>query len=145
MQNHEPQPENLDPSEDELREMLDAREFEKELERKQLSRKLSKILRLSAVVLIGIILCFPGSRKMIGSVIRDNPDLTAAKAALPVRQTPAASAILEDLKSFNMKPGNDSLKGDVHFAMELLQFAQPPAPQTQPPVSPRAGEARKTP
>lgn len=146
MQNKEPQPENLDPSDEELREMLDARELEKELARKQLSRNLSKILCIPAAVLIGVILCFPGSRKMIGSVSHDNPDPAAAKAVLAARQTPAASGIPEDLKPFSIKPGNDdNHNGDIHFAMELLQFMQTPAPQSKPSVSPGASEARKTP
>ena len=114
--------------------MLDAREREKECARILLSRKFTKILVVAAIVLIGAILCFPSSRKVIGGVAPKNPQVAELKAA--------ASNIPDELKPFSAKPEQNSDHENVRFGMELLNFLQPPARQ---PASSGASESKKQP
>lgn len=107
--------------------MLDARELEKELERKRLGGKLTKILIVSAVILVATIFCFPG-RTMNPSVSKENPEMAAAvKVALSAQKNSAVSAIPQELKPFSVKPGESDHTADIRFATELLKFIQPPA------------------
>jgi len=119
-------PEHAEPSEEELRQMLDARELEKESQRNQLSRKFTKILAVAAVGLIGVILCFPSSRKVIGRATHVDPRVEELKAAILNQQNPSASKVPEELKPFSPKPEPNSDHENV--GMELLNFLQPPAP-----------------
>ena len=128
-------PEYAEPSEEELRQLLDAREREKEAARKQLSRKFTKILLLATVVLIGVILGFPNHRKMIDAATHDNPQMAELKAAILSRQNPEAAKIPDELKPFTVRPEQNSDHENIRFGMELLNFLQPPAagpPKKQP-------------
>jgi hypothetical protein len=138
-------PEHAEPSEDELRQMLEARELEKELARKQLSRKFTWILVVAAFVLIGVILCFPSSRKMVGAATQVDPRVEELKAAILNQQNPGASKIPDELKPFSPKPEQNSDHENVRFGMELLNFLQPGARPPAPPPAPGTGEPRKQP
>lgn len=138
-----------DPTEAELRKMLDARELEKESARKKLGRKVTKILLVSIAVLVGVILCFPG-RSMIHSVPIDNPEVAAAvKAAMNAQKNSPASGIPEEIKPFSVKSGESDHTADIRFAVELLKFIQPPGhppapgPETTPPAHSNASVAPK--
>ncbi len=121
-------PETKDPTEGELREMLDARELEKDLRRKKQGRKLTTFLIVFAIVLAGSILCFPGRRNVVHSVVTENPETAAAiKAVLNAQKNPSASGVSDELKPFSVKPGESDHTADIRFAVELLQFMQPPA------------------
>ncbi len=139
------QPEHAEPSEEELRQMLDARELEKESQRRQLSRSFTKSLVVAAVALIGVILCFPSSRKMIGATPHEDPRVAELKAAIINQQNPAASKIPDELKPFSVKPGQNSDHENVRFGMELLNFLQPPARPPGAPPSSGASEPKKQP
>lgn len=124
-------------SEDELREMLEARELEKELERQRKSRLFTKILLSAAVVLIGAILCFPNNRKVLAKVSApEDPAATASRMALLNGKNPDGSEISEDLKPFSIKPGESNHRADIRFATELLQFIQPPPREPEKIVKP---------
>lgn len=127
MENKTPGVKMIDLSEDELREMLDAREREKELARRQTGRLLTKILFGGGFLLAAAILCFPSSRKMIRSGAKEKPESAPAIANVPGEKLPGPSDIPDELKPFSIKPGGSNQQGDIHFAMELLQFMQPPA------------------
>ena len=136
MPNPDLSPEHAVPSEEELRQMLDARELEKESQRKQLSRKFTKILLVGAVILSGVILCFPSSRKVIGGAAHVDPRVEELKAAILNQQNPSAANVPDELKPFSPKPEQNSDHENVRFGMELLNFLQPPArpPATPPPA-----------
>ena len=138
-------PEHAEPSEEELRQMLEAREIEMESARKQLSRKFTRILLGAAIILIGVILCFPGSRKASGGAARVDPRVDELKAAILNPQNPGASEVPDELKPFSPRPGQNSDHENVRFGMELLNFLQPGAhpPATPPPSG--ASEPRKQP
>ena len=121
-------PEHAEPSEEELRQMLDARDREKESQRQQLSRRFTRILLVAAVVLIGAILCFPSSRKMIGTATHEDPRVAELKAAIINQQNPAASKIPDELKPFSIRPEQNSDRENIRFGMELLNFMQPHTP-----------------
>lgn len=122
------QPEHAEPSEEELRQMLDARERDKESQRQHLSRQFTRILLVAGVILIGAILCFPSSRKMIGTPTHEDPRVAELKAAILNRQNPAASKIPDELKPFSVRPEQNSDHENVRFGMELLNFLQPHTP-----------------
>ncbi|MES2924100.1 MAG: hypothetical protein V4819_21290 [Verrucomicrobiota bacterium] len=134
------QPEHAEPSEEELRRMLEAREQEKESQRNQLSRKLTKILLVAAVVLIGVILCFPSRRKVSGGATHVDPRVAELKAAILNQQNPGSSNIPDELKPFSVKPEQNSDHENVRFGMELLNFLQPPA---TPPSSGGSGPGKQ--
>ena len=136
------QPPDAEPSEEELRQMLDARELEREAQRKQLSRQFTRILVVAAVVLIGVILCFPSSRKMNGGTTQLDPRVAELKAAILNPQNPSAANVPDELKPFSPKPEQNSDHENVRFGMELLNFLQPPA---RPPASSGASEPKKHP
>ena len=121
--------------------MLDERELEKESQRKQLSRKFTKILVVAGIILIGVILCFPSSRKMTGGPPHEDPRVAELKAAILNHQNPSASKVPEDLRPFSPKPEQNSDHENVRFGMELLNFLRPPAA----PPSPGASDSRKQP
>lgn len=136
------QPGHLEPPEDELRVMLEARELELELERKRKSRTLTKFLLVSAAVTIGAILCFPATRKATGPPAPDSSEVAIVKAAIATQK-----AIPEELKPFNIKPEEQQAghRDDIRFAGELLDFVRPKAPQPQPAPPPVPPTASKTP
>lgn len=122
--------------------MLDTREREKESERIRLSRKITTVLIVAALFLIGAILCFPSSRKAIGEAVHEDPRVAELKAAILNQQNPAASTIPDELKPFSVKPEQNSDHENVRFGMELLNFLQPPA---QPPAPSGAGATKPQP
>lgn len=125
--------------------MLDARELEIESARKQVSRKFTKILLVGAVILIGAILCFPSSRKVIGGAAHVDPRVDELKAAILNPQNPGGSQVPDELKPFSPKHEQNSDHENVRFGMELLNFLQPGAhpPATPPPAG--ASEPKKQP
>ena len=124
MSDSEFQPESREPSEAELRVMLEEREREKDLARQQTSRKFSKILVVSLMVLAGVILCFP-SKPMVVAPSPLARAVMAAPVPTPVNPDPTNSdpALVQDLKPFTPQAG---AKGgnteDVRFAAQLLNF-----------------------
>lgn len=133
MQNDAPQQMYVRPSEKELRKMLEARELEKELERKRLSRNFSWILLMIAAVLSGVFFSFPSNRKMITNMIRDHDDVTTESAPLSRKNAEPSNSAAEipvGIKSFVTHPSDDSLKADIRFTMELFNFMQAPATKT---------------
>ena len=140
MQAHGFQRQTREPSEAKLREMLDARELEKEQARKKTGRIGTIILLISVAVMGGLIFYMPG-RSMIASVAKDHPEATAAavKAVLDAQKKSPESKIPEELKPFSAKPGESNHHADIHFAAELFQFVQPhihPSAPSAPPTPP---------
>lgn len=136
------QPGRLEPPEDELRAMLEARELELELERKRKSRTLTKFLLVSAVIIAGAVYWFPTTRPATGPQAPDSSEVAIAKAAIASQK-----AIPEELKPFNIKPEEVQTghRDDIRFAGELLDFVRPRAPQSQPPPPPVPPAAPKAP
>ncbi len=134
MPNHDTPSENRQPTEAQLRRMLDARELEKEMARKQTSRNITKVLLLSAAVVIGAVFCFPSSRKIVTDAAHGGTDPAAQAAILSQQRAELAKAaasaaeVPEEMKPFVAKPSEDGLKSDIRFTMELMNFMQAPEP-----------------
>ena len=116
------QPESNDPSEAELRTMLEEREREKELARKETSRKFSRILVVSLVTLAAVIFFYPVKPVAVVPIAKAK---ITAPLPTPLNPDPTNSdpAMVNDLKPFTPQPG---AKGgnteDVRFAVQLLNF-----------------------
>ena len=116
------QPGSNDPSEAELRTMLEEREREKELARIQTSRKFSRILVISLVTLAAVIFFYPVKPVAVAPIAKAK---IAAPLPTPLNPDPTNSdpAMVNDLKPFTPQPG---AKGgnteDVRFAVQLLNF-----------------------
>lgn len=113
MQSQPIQQECREPSEGELRRMLEARELELETERMRMSRKLTKIVCVTIALVTGAILCFPGARKNVG--ISPKAKIVSAESAELKSPDP-------DLKPFMIKPEKDSDAANVRFGTELFKF-----------------------
>lgn len=109
-----------EPSENELRRLLESREAEKEAERRRTSRKLTKILALGFAVVAGAVLCFPGARKSAG--LSPKVKSLVADGTPPPAKDP-------DLKPFMPAPEKDPGAANVRFGVELLQFLNSAQPQ----------------
>jgi hypothetical protein len=124
MSDGEFQLDSREPSEAELRTMLEEREREKDLARNETSRKFSRILIISAVVLTGAIFFYP-AKPLAVAPARIAKAVIAAPMPTPLNPDPTNSdpAMVEDLKPFTPRPG---AKGgdteDVRFAVQLLNF-----------------------
>lgn len=124
MSEREFQLESREPSEAELRAMLEEREREKDLARKETSRKFSRILVISAVIMTGVIFFYPGKPLAVAPA-RIAKVVPAAPVPTPLNPDPTNSdpAMAKDLKPFTPQPG---AKGgnteDVRFAVQLLNF-----------------------
>lgn len=122
-------PRRAEPSEDELREMLESREQEKEQQRRKLSKKGTGVIVVFLLILGGVVMCFIGEpeRPHTATAPADT-SLEAAKAAIINQIARKNSDVPEELKPFTIKPeSSSSHTEDVRFASELLQFLQPPA------------------
>ncbi len=84
MSESEFQPENREPSEAELRAMLEEREREKDLERAQTSRKFSYILLGGVVALAATIFFFPNKPMPVANAPEDKPARTRCAECLKV-------------------------------------------------------------
>ncbi|MES2661655.1 MAG: hypothetical protein V4689_23760 [Verrucomicrobiota bacterium] len=145
MSEKEFQPEERDPTEAELRVMLEARELEKELLRKRTSRKFSIILVVFILTLAGVIFCIPGK---LG--IAESPPLAKPVAAVPLPTplnpdpTNSDPALVKDLKPFMLQPGQEGdQKENIRFAVELLNFMD--AANLKTIIPPKAEEPVKKP
>lgn len=78
-----------------------AKEREKVLEQRRLSRKAGRIVVGAVLALLLVFVCFPDKKR-------------------PVADTTPAT------------PVSDAHKGDIKFAMELIQYVQPEDPRTAP-------------
>lgn len=112
-----------DPSEAQLRVMLEARQHELEAHRQRTSRTFSMILLVVISGTAGAIWLFPTEPGKISS---------SASAAMPLA-TAAKTAGQADpeLKAFTDTSHGDSTE-DVRFAMQLLNFVNPAATKTSP-------------
>lgn len=138
------QPENRDPSEAELRAMLEERELEKELARQQTSRKFSIILVVFLLTLATAIFCFPGKPVNVGTAPVAKP-VIAVPVPTPLNPDPTNSdpALVGDLKPFTIQPGQANQKEDIRFAVELLNFMD--AADLKTVIPPKAEEPVKKP
>lgn len=109
-----------EPSEDELRRMLETREQELETERLRMSRKLTKIVGVAVVLVAGAVVCSPGVRKTAG--ISPKSDAHVAESAALKSPDP-------ELKPFMMQPEKDADAANVRFGSELFQFLNFSQPQ----------------
>ena len=116
-----------EPSEAELREMLEAREREKEHHRKQLSRRFSIILLLMVVLSAAAIYLMPDRE------VKPNAPAKPATAALPPT---IGGPVPDELKPFSIKPEKNAEKDNIRFASELLRFLQPGDPVANPSTPP---------
>lgn len=114
------------PSEDELRDMLEAREREKDLQRKQLSRRASVILLLIVLSGAAAVYFMPDRETKVVPVKQ-------AAAALPPTM---AGPVPDELKPFSIKPEKNAEKDNIRFASELLRFLQPGDPVANPSTPP---------
>ena len=125
---------NRDLSEAELRDMLEAREMELELERQRTSRKFSIILCMFALTLLASFLVFHFAT-------RTRPEDVPVAAIPLAKPTRLAPEISDELKKFTNSSGDGDLKEDIRFAGQLLNFlntseSKPaPAPQADRPKS----------
>ncbi len=119
-------PHIAEPSEDELREMLEAREREKDLQRKQLSRRFSVILLLIVLSGAAAIYFMPDHETKA-------PPVKHAATALPPTM---AGPVPDELKPFSIKPEKNAEKDNIRFASELLRFMQPGDPVANPSTPP---------
>lgn len=103
-------------SEAALREMLEARERELEERRVRTSRSFTKIL-LAGGALLGVAVWLYPDRKPAHLAAVPPP------SAAPVAAGPAD--VDPDLKPFMNTTNNDAHRGDMHFAMELLDYIRP--------------------
>lgn len=101
--------------------MLEARELELETERVRTSRKLTKILCVTVVVVAGTILCFPGARKTMG---------ISPKAKVLAEESAALKTPDPELKPFMIKPEKHPGAANVRFGVELFQFLNFGHPQS---------------
>ena len=139
-------PYSREPTEAKLREMLDARELEKELARKRMGR-IGTVILLTAVAVLGaLIFCIP-DRRIIAGGLKDKPAATAAavKAVSDARKNSPESKIPEELKPFSAKPGESNHHADIHFATELFQFVQPHIHSSVPSAQPAQPQRPKAP
>lgn len=118
------QPGSSDPSEADLRIMLEERERELEFERKQTSRKFSRILIGLVVALAAAIFFFPAKPVTVAPAPIAKA-VIAAPLPTPLNPDPTNSdpGMIKDLKPFTPQAG---AKGgnteDVRFAVQLLNF-----------------------
>jgi hypothetical protein len=94
-----------------LREMLEARERELEERRVRTSRSFTKILLAGGGIVAAAVWLFP-DRKPVRVAAIPPP------AAAPAGADP-------DLKPFMNTTSDDAHRGDLHFAMELLDYIRP--------------------
>ncbi len=115
--------ESREPSETELRSMLEARELEKDLARDQTRRTFNVILLVFVILLSGVVWLLP--KKQFNAVA---PPI---KKPAPVVQAPIQpNSFLEktdpglahDLAPFTPQPGQGNQTEDIRFAMQLLNF-----------------------
>lgn len=124
MSDMEFQPGSREPSEAELRIMLEEREREKDLARNQTSRKFSRILVGFVVALAGAVFFFPSKPVSVAPAARAKA-VPATPLPTPLNPDPTNSdpAMVKDLKPFTPQAG---AKGgnteDVRFAVQLLNF-----------------------
>lgn len=132
MPDRELQPTNHEPSETELRAMLEARELELEHNRKRTSRKFSLVLAGLAVVIGAIIYLIPNKAPLHPPQI--------VKKAVPAT---TGDGIASDLKPFTTLPTDSDQKENIRFGMQLLNFMNSPTPKPAPPAKPN--DSRKNP
>ncbi len=124
-----------EPSEDELREILDAAERRKDAEWSQKGRKISLIVLIPSAAAILWAVCF-----LIQYKANEKPE--EIKPAGPTAEEVDAQKDMEQFDVFKpefQRVGNSGKpaevkkpewkmvdKGDIHFAMELLNYLQPP-------------------
>ncbi|MEO5917510.1 MAG: hypothetical protein ABIS50_24995 [Luteolibacter sp.] len=116
------QPERHNPSEAELRIMLEEREREKDLARQQTSRRFTRIVLVFILLLAAAIYCFPNKPPVIATPVVK--PVIAAPIPTPLNPDPTNKdpALAQDLKPFTIQPGQSNQKEDVRFAVELLNF-----------------------
>ena len=130
------QPISNEPSETELRIMLEEREREIELARQQTSRKFSLILVGFAVMLVGAIFLFPSTPVKVAPIPIVKA-LTAAPIPTPLNPDPNNTdpGLAKDLKPFMVQRGaQNGTKEDIRFAMQLLNFMDAPSLKSSIPV-----------
>lgn len=139
MQDGRNHPRHIEPSERELREMLESREREKDSEWKRKSRKLSVILVGVCLCLAATIALIPDTRRLLGGTPSENPDLAAAKAALKsqTHSVVPSPGTKDELDAFKPKPFEGPQTDDIRFAAQLLNFLRTPEPSaSERPASP---------
>lgn len=123
--------ENREPSEAELRSMLEARDREKDLERSRTSRKFTRILLGSLAVLVAAIWLFPGKQADVGAppVVKASPALALpAPNSLNPELAKTDPGLAHDLAPFTIQPGQGGGQTeDIRFAMQLLNFMDAPS------------------
>ncbi|MEO7097876.1 MAG: hypothetical protein ABI162_00840 [Luteolibacter sp.] len=129
----------IEPSDDELREMLDAAERRKEADWSQKGRKISWIVLVPTGAAILWAVCF-----LIQYKANEKPE--EIKQPVVLAPTAAETDAQNDMAPFDLfKPESQHVgntgksaepqkpewkmvdKGDIEFAMQLLNFVQPPA------------------
>jgi hypothetical protein len=133
------EPGTSEPSLDELRRMIEAKDLERERERKRLSGLATKILIVGVLAVVVGILCTPGREKPGDPAGGPDPDLAATAAQIQER-------LSNPLDGGGLNPDagaveRDSRKGDLKFAMDLLRYVQPEAHRTTAPSKPPEQEA----
>lgn len=130
------QPIISEPSEPELRIMLEEREREIELARQQTSRRFSLILFGFAAVLAVAIYLFPATPVKV-TPVPVLKALTAIPVPTPLNPDPNNTdpGLAKDLKPFMVQRGaQNGTKEDIRFAMQLLNFMDAPSLKSTIPV-----------
>lgn len=138
-----------EPSEDELRAMLEEREQAQTADRRRLARICTCILAVIFAALAVAALSSADFREAVTQLFRE-PASEASPRPQPVKPPGAQESVEDELK----RTANDVTAGplvspdgkviskeDIGFAMELLNFAQGPPSHQEPP----AEKARKDP
>ena len=126
----------VEPSEEDLRELLEAREREQAVGWRKLNRASTWILLLAAAAGLGAFLSSGSNRADLASMFREQP--AAPPAAVPAVFAAAvenpdeealkrAAGIPTRAEEAKRKDGKIIDQEDIKFAMDLMQFMQGPA------------------
>lgn len=131
-----------EPSEQELLQMLEAREQQQASGWKHLNKTFTKLVLIGLASAAVVIMAVPATRDVVVSLVREVPKALSEPVAAPVPlnapSTPPDQAMIDRAAAIAGKAngGNGLDKHDVEFGMELLNFMQtPPHPQAQAPAA----------
>lgn len=119
----------VEPPENELRRMLEARERSQEIARQGLWKRGSKVMLIGFVVLLAVALAFPQVRDLIATTARELPkEMGEPKAAAAPAAKPSDEDLLKKAAGMVSKANGGKAVDtkDLEFGVELLQFMQGP-------------------
>lgn len=144
-----PEAMNGDPTDAELLDFLEQKEREKDVLRKQTSRKFSIVLAVFVITLSAIIYFFPSKIQNQGPapakkavVEAPKPLPTPLKALYNPDPENKDPALAKDLKPFTPQDGAMNQTEDIRFAMQLMNFMDAPTMKTTLPIKDQEPEKK---